>query len=288
MIEVINVPVYCFMVHATSSCLFLVVILWLCNTTTKPFITVQEYILWTFVLGRVLVETQQIQRTRMTEYLSSMWNIVDIISLILFVAIIVMRICFYFAFHHFYATLILDNPEDVSVYTYHTDISKEKYANYTRDELLAEVTVPKIGAYTENDLLAVINIIYSINSIIACTRLLPLFEASYSLGPLQLTMGGMLADLSKIICLLFTVILAFSLGIAKLYNSRYFYLYVDGNANIVGDKPELWKETNATVELYHKLRSINCLYYDESYSDSNETPECSFKAGHIQPVLFRE
>lgn len=148
--------------------------------------------------------------------------------------------------------------------------------------------MPKIGAYTENDLLAVINIIYSINSIIACTRLLPLFEASYSLGPLQLTMGGMLADLSKIICLLFTVILAFSLGIAKLYNSRYFYLYVDGNANIGNNGPELIKEDSDVVQDAHKLRSINCLYYDEIYTTNITVPECNFTSGHILPVLFRE
>ena len=286
----INVPVYCFMVHATSSCLFLVVILWLCNTTTKPYITVQEYILWTFVLGRVLVETQQIQRTRMTEYLSSMWNIVDIISLILFVAIIVMRISFYFAFHTFHDALILTGSSNVSVYNFHSE--NQNLNQSESDKLLDRVMVPKIGAYTENDLLAVINIIYSINSIIACTRLLPLFEASYSLGPLQLTMGGMLADLSKIICLLFTVILAFSLGIAKLYNSRYFYLYVDGNADLIVDpsnnetKPFLIKTRNDTVEKEHKLRSMSCLYW-QSYS-TMEIDDCMFGKNHIQPVLFRE
>ena len=222
----------------------------------------------------------------MTEYLSSMWNIVDIISLILFVAIIVMRICFYFAFHHFYKTLILTGNENVTVtvYNYH------EYTNLTKDERLSELYVPQIGAYTENDLLAVINIIYSINSIIACTRLLPLFEASYSLGPLQLTMGGMLADLSKIICLLFTVILAFSLGIAKLYNSRYFYLYVDGNAIIGENGPELVTEDsdNYNVKYHHRLRSINCLYYDETYTTIKTPPECDFTSGHILPVLFRE
>ena len=101
-------------------------------------------------------------------------------------------------------------------------------------------------------------------------------------------MGGMLADLSKIICLLFTVILAFSLGIAKLYNSRYFYLYVDGNANISENGPELVKEDSAAVQHYHKLRSINCLYYDEIYTTTKTVPECNFTSGHIQPVLFRE
>ena len=218
----------------------------------------------------------------MTEYLSSMWNIVDIISLILFVAIIIMRISFYFAFHYFYETLILSGVTNgISVYSYHTDI---KSVNTTvAEELLIQVTVPKIGAYTENDLLAVINIIYSINSIIACTRLLPLFEASYSLGPLQLTMGGMLADLSKIICLLFTVILAFSLGIAKLYNSRYFYLYVNGNADLLpNDQAQLNEIQNDTQ---HKLRSMNCLYY-ETYKVA--IPPCNFQTNHIQPILFRE
>ena len=207
------------MVHATSSCLFLIFILLICNMDTSSSISGTEYILWTFVLGRVLVETQQIQRTRMTEYLSSMWNIVDIISLILFIAIIVMRIFFYLAFHHFTSIVLPDNNKLIY------ELSMEDI----NDSLNASsITVPQLGKYRENDLLAVINIIYSINSIIACTRLLPLFEASYSLGPLQLTMGGMLADLAKVMSLLLTVILAFSLGTAKLYNSRFFYLYVDG------------------------------------------------------------
>ena len=281
MIEVINVPVYCFMVHATSSVLFLIFILWICNTRTEPYITIQEYILWTFVLGRVLVETQQIQRTRMTEYLSSMWNIVDIISLILFVAIIVMRITFYFAFHHLWGSLILPEPTpNITVYNYYDRIADIENLDQIKDDILKNIIIPKIGAYSENDLLAVINIIYSINSIIACTRLLPLFEASYSLGPLQLTMGGMLADLSKIMCLLLTVILAFSLGIAKLYNSRFFYLFVDGT---VGPGTSFENPVSADQQkIFHTERSIQCLY--NPYKDREK---CGFTSGFIEPVLFK-
>ena len=270
MVEVINVPVYCFMVHATSSCLFLVLILWICNSTTQPELTIQEQILWTFVMGRVLVETQQIQRTRMTEYLSSMWNIVDIISLILFVAIIVMRISFYFVFHRFPDSLL---TQDNSTYTVYNYVTFQKENN---DIDMSQIVVPTIGEYTENDLLAVINIIYSINSIITCTRLLPLFEASYSLGPLQLTMGGMLADLSKIMCLLLTVILAFSLGIAKLYNSRFFYLYVDG---------VIQQQDNETTDALRALRSIQCLYGSENTGSSNMT--CGFQNSYIEPILYK-
>lgn len=248
----------------------------------------QEYILWTFVLGRVLVETQQIQRTRMTEYLSSMWNIVDIISLILFVAIIVMRIGFYLAFHQFYETIILDGSDsDLTVYNFFSNygnISESAMVSVLREN---PVKVPKIGNYTENDLLAVINVIYSINSIIACTRLLPLFEASYSLGPLQLTMGGMLADLSKIMCLLLTVILAFSLGIAKLYNSRFYYLFVDGYKSVDGTPPIL---DDTDQPIYHTIRSIQCLYLNDQEPgveilEANN--QCSFNYDSIQPILFK-
>ena len=237
-------------------------------------ISPQEYILWTFVLGRVLVETQQIQRTRMTEYLSSMWNIVDIISLILFVAIIVMRVSFFFAFHYFYDSIILQNTNpEVHVYNYYKATASMDESE--KNEILQELKVPTIGSYTENELLAVINIIYSINSIIACTRLLPLFEASYSLGPLQLTMGGMLADLSKVMCLLFTVILAFSLGIAKLYNSRYFYLWVDGTLS----PEDIDQDDYTPTEAIKVLRSINCLYAPDT--------ACAFSGNMIKPNLFK-
>ena len=234
------------------------------------------------MLGRVLVETQQIQRTRMTEYLSSMWNIVDIISLILFIAIIVMRISFYFAFHQFQSLLGETNSPDSTtpnVYNYYKYLETNGITaddTATINQTLAAIEVPTIGSYSENDLLAVINIIYSINSIIACTRLLPLFEASYSLGPLQLTMGGMLADLAKVMCLLLTVILAFSLGTAKLYNSRFFYLYVDGDDGGAADKNN------------YTLRSINCLYsVDQTNIDQNVIGDCGFNHGFIDPMLFQ-
>ena len=216
----------------------------------------------------------------MTEYLSSMWNIVDIISLILFVAIIVMRISFYFAFHYFKGTLVLPDPiPDITVYNYFEKVSQK--SSDGRGKLLSGIAVPTIGSYSENELLAVINIIYSINSIIACTRLLPLFEASYSLGPLQLTMGGMLADLSKVMCLLFTVILAFSLGIAKLYNSRYFYLFVNGK-NLT-DKPEVYDSEEAR----NAWRSILCLYSEDNTVKDPDSRECGFNGEMIVPELFK-
>ena len=211
-------------------------------------------------MGRVLVETQQIQRTRMTEYLSSMWNIVDIISLILFLTIVVMRTFIFMVFHR---VTDMTHSADDSVYE-----------------------IPKLGIYTENDLLAVVNIMYSLNSIIACTRLLPLFEASYSLGPLQLTMGGMLADLAKVLCLLITVILAFSLGTTKLYNSRYYYLYINDTLLVDGKSPFNPTTGEPLSGIPENIKNYVCFYKAENNSFlQNYT--CDFSREMINPKIYK-
>eukprot|EP00054_Salpingoeca_dolichothecata_P003849 m.28652 g.28652 ORF g.28652 m.28652 type:complete len:696 (+) comp14183_c0_seq2:90-2177(+) len=86
--------------------------------------------------------------------------------------------------------------------------------------ILIRLTVWQADVDNEEDVLQAANILLALNAVTASIRLLNVLQTHNLLGPLLITVGYIMVDLMMFLVILVVFILAFSMGIAKVYQQN--------------------------------------------------------------------
>ncbi|XP_036364088.1 transient receptor potential-gamma protein-like isoform X1 [Octopus sinensis] len=148
--------------------------------------TIVEMMILCYVLGLIWSEIKQIWMQGALEYIHDMWNILDFVTNSLYMATFTLRLL---AFIEVYHERAANNP-----YAY----EERKHWDAYDPNLIAEA------------LFAGANIFSSL-------KLIYIFTINPHLGPLQISLGRMVADIVKFISVYFLVLFSFACGLNHLY-----------------------------------------------------------------------
>ncbi|XP_017886297.1 short transient receptor potential channel 4-like [Ceratina calcarata] len=91
--------------------------------------------------------------------------------------------------------------------------------------------------------------IFCLATIMAFLKLLYIFQLSYNLGPLQISLGKMIGDVVKFIALFMIIILAFTVGTCKLYQ------YYDGMVRTDDESKIKTEQVSSFVNFWASLKT---------------------------------
>lgn len=195
MVKLWNVPVNKFITHNASYFIFLVIIFMQSNgdklgqKRAPPDSGLEPFII-AYVAGYVFNNVRLCAILGPKRYFTNLWNVFDLIMCVNFIITFV----FWYAS---YADAIKNGQVDL----------ERKYWHHLDPLLLAEG-------------------FFALGVIMAFYRLLYLCRINYYLGPLQISIGKMHADIAKYLTIFTITILSFSIGLCR------FYAYYDGMVQV--------------------------------------------------------
>ncbi|XP_041473271.1 short transient receptor potential channel 3-like [Lytechinus variegatus] len=164
-----------------------------------------EFFLFIMVLGLIWQEVKQIWREGLHTYVSSIWNWIDLAMLNLLLSslvIVFMSMVFTMEAQRFFLT----------------DGSCEALANGspTAEGHFYFLTGDRT-AWENNDLNLIGEGLFAMANVLSFSRLSFILPASEFLGPLQISLGRMMGDISRFAAVFFVVFLAFFCAMCNLY-----------------------------------------------------------------------
>ncbi|OAF71995.1 Transient receptor protein 2 [Intoshia linei] len=147
------------------------------------------YLEWTillWVLGLMFSEFLHLWSRGAKEYMTDMWNMLDFVTLSLYVATFTLKI--------------------ISYYQVEYEKSKQLQAAFIPRELWDAFDPDLISEG-----------LFSVANIFSCLKLVSIFTINPHLGPLQISLGRMIYDILRFMCIAVLVVFSYACGVNQLY-----------------------------------------------------------------------
>ncbi|KAM6973027.1 short transient receptor potential channel 6 [Aplochiton taeniatus] len=222
--KVMRGPFLKFMAHAASFTIFLCLLIMNASdrfegTTLLPNMTTHdhpsqlfrmkttrftwmEFLIISWVTGKIWAECKEIWSQGLREYLSEPWNFLDFGMLAIFVASFVTRLM---AFWHAYSA-------QSYVDKHYTDLS-----NVTLPVEIEYFQLARIK-WVPSDPQLISEGLYAIAVVLSFCRIAYVLPANESFGPLQISLGRTVKDIFKFMVIFILVFVAFMIGMFNLYS----------------------------------------------------------------------
>ncbi|XP_071951202.1 short transient receptor potential channel 4-like isoform X2 [Antedon mediterranea] len=234
--KLLRLPFLKFLCHSSAYLLFLVLLilasldvgngssstLHIRTDTRGPPPTDVEVLILVWIFGYIWAEVKELWNNGFMEYMSDWWNILDFMTNSLYMSVIGLRVTAY-CLTQFKAK------------EYPTDCLREKWSAW--DPTLISESM------------------FAVANILSMLRLVYFFTANSHLGPLQISLGRMVEDIIKFMCLIVVALFSFSAGLNQLYLYYKTDGEMDGDGNLCfGIMCE--NQNNAFTKLFESLQAL--------------------------------
>ncbi|KAK6616864.1 hypothetical protein RUM44_005302 [Polyplax serrata] len=148
-----------------------------------------EWLILFWVSGLIWSEVKQLWDVGIEEYVHDMWNVIDFVTMSLYVATVALRIVAYYRVQ-------MEMSESTGLNKYHTNLQREEWDTWD-PMLIAE------GLFSAANIFSSLKLVY-------------IFSVNPYLGPLQVSLSRMVLDIMKFFFLYVLVLFAFSCGLNQL------------------------------------------------------------------------
>ncbi|XP_033119925.1 short transient receptor potential channel 4-like isoform X2 [Anneissia japonica] len=226
--QLLRLPFLKFLCHSSAYLLFLVLLILASldvggayaekrTNTRGPAPTDVEVMILVWIFGYIWAEVKELWNNGLIEYMGDWWNILDFMTNSLYMGVIGLRVTAY-CLKTFKADL------------YPSKCEREFWSAWD-PTLISEA-------------------MFAVANILSMLRLVYFFTANSHLGPLQISLGRMVEDILKFMCLIVLALFSFSAGLNQLY----LYYKTDGVEGCFGIMCE--NQNNAFTQLFQALQAL--------------------------------
>ena len=192
----IRSPFMKFLYHSTSFGFFLLMLVMAGSEivyekgraeTRGPIPSAFEWLVYSYVLGFIWNECKQVYNSGFNTYFKEWWNWLDCTMIAFYLSSIMLRLVAYIQL------------------TFLNDDMKYGPVVITRDK------------WPQNDPTLVSEGLFAMANVFSFARIIFLFQANPHLGPLQISLGCMIVDISKFLLIFFLILTSFACGLNQLY-----------------------------------------------------------------------
>jgi transient-receptor-potential calcium channel protein len=166
---------------------------------------IYQMLICLWIVGMLWQECKQLYNDGVEGYFGSLFNFIDFASLKLYIASFSLR---FVSFYKTYYSLMYLNERK----SWQKLQKREPYALYRSYWLIADRSY-----WHDWDPMLMCEGLFSVANVLSFSRLFYLLAANEQLGPLQISLRRMIADIMKFMVIFFIVFLAFLVGLNNLY-----------------------------------------------------------------------